>query len=84
MKTAIKKGDIVESKAGHDAGRIYVVAGVMEGKYLSLVDCEYRWLGNPKKKKESHVRFLSGAVLPEKIKDTDIRMILKTYKESKK
>lgn len=59
----IKVFDIVESLAGHDKGRLYVVLETDEN-YLMLVDGKIRTLQNPKRKKRRHAAKVC-ADLPE-------------------
>ena len=47
--------DLVVSRAGHDAGRLYMVVGAREGRLL-LCDGRLRRLENPKCKSPRHVR----------------------------
>jgi len=81
MKTSLKKGDIVVSKAGHDEGRIYVVIEVDEVKndFVHLADGQYRTLKNKKLKRDKHLRYLSNTNLPDKPKITDIKLAIKNF-----
>ena len=47
--------DVVESRAGHDKGRLYLVIGA-EGQRLLLADGRIRTLARPKVKSQKHVR----------------------------
>ncbi len=47
--------DVVESRAGHDKGRLYLVIGA-EGQRLLLADGKIRTLARPKVKSQKHVR----------------------------
>ena len=47
--------DIVVSRAGHDAGRLYMVIGSADGR-LQLCDGALRKMANPKIKSPRHVR----------------------------
>ncbi|MCL2675300.1 MAG: hypothetical protein FWE84_01745 [Firmicutes bacterium] len=73
------RGDIVQSKAGHDTDRVYVVADAGE-EFSLAVDGEYRTLKTPKKKRNKHLRFLSAGELPEKVTDIKIKKIIKDWK----
>ena len=83
MKLQLKIGDIVESKAGHDTGRIYVVLEVIDEDFVLAADGEYRKLKNKKKKRQKHLRFIKSACLPDKPKITDIKLIIKNYNKEK-
>ncbi|EGD46805.1 hypothetical protein Cpap_1345 [Ruminiclostridium papyrosolvens DSM 2782] len=48
-------GQVVLSKAGRDAGKIFVVTGLSEGSYVLISDGSTRRLENPKKKKLRHL-----------------------------
>ncbi|HPF53654.1 MAG TPA: KOW domain-containing RNA-binding protein [Eubacteriales bacterium] len=55
MRDSIPKvGDAVRSKAGRDAGRVFIVTAV-EGQYVWLCDGDLRKLEAPKKKKLRHI-----------------------------
>lgn len=55
-------GQLVQSKAGHDQGRIYLIVQV-EGNFAACVDGDYRPLDRPKRKRVSHLRRL-GELAP--------------------
>ena len=48
-------GMLAKSKAGHDAGKVYVIIDVDE-TYVYLADGRIRTLGHLKKKKKKHVQ----------------------------
>ncbi len=48
-------GQIVLSKAGRDAGKIFVVTGLIDASYVLISDGNSRRLENPKKKKLRHL-----------------------------
>jgi|GEM_PF-546192 len=81
LKYQLKKGDIVISKAGHDAGRIYVVIEVdaVNTDFVYLADGKYRDLKNKKLKRDKHLRYLATINLPDKPKITDIKLAIKNY-----
>ncbi|MEZ3487623.1 MAG: KOW domain-containing RNA-binding protein [Lachnospiraceae bacterium] len=51
------KGMLARSKAGHDAGKIYVIIDV-DDTYVYLADGHIRTLDRPKKKKKKHVQII--------------------------
>jgi len=55
--------DIVVSRAGHDAGRLYMVTGTAEDRLL-LCDGRLRRLQNPKCKSPKHVRIAARGATP--------------------
>lgn len=64
--------DIVVSLAGHDAGRLYMVAAVRENRLL-LCDGRLRKLDAPKEKSPRHVRIVSRGGIPAGASDKMIR-----------
>ncbi len=83
----LEVGMLVESRAGHDKGSLYVVME-MEGPYLFLCDGRLRTVGRPKKKKKMHVAKKAG--VPEKLlskqvegqpwTDEDIKRVIKIWR----
>lgn len=78
---SIKVGQIVKSKSGRDAGRIFLVFKVIDDDYLYLVDGSLRKLDNPKKKKVKHVITYNDVIDldVENFNDSFIRRALKPY-----
>ena len=66
--------DVVQSLAGHDGGRLYVVTG-RQGERLLLCDGRLRKLENPKCKSPRHVRLVAGGGTPPAA-DIEIRQTL--------
>lgn len=56
----IPVGQLVISKAGRDAGQVYVVTGYGKGQTLLLVDGKKRQLNHPKQKNVRHVNILKS------------------------
>ncbi len=48
-------GQVVYSKAGRDEGRIFIITGIIDDKYVYVSDGDLRRLENPKKKKIKHL-----------------------------
>ena len=80
-------GRFAVSKAGHDAGTVYLIIG-QEGERLLLCDGRYKLLAKPKKKSGRHVRIstvrveeplLSGLLNKEKIFDHQVKYAIKKY-----
>lgn len=73
----VKVFDIVESLAGHDKGRLYVVLKA-DDAYLSLVDGKIRTLQNPKRKKRRHVAKVctDQSVLTDMAANSEIKKVL--------
>ena len=70
MEVVFKTGDIVESRAGRDAKRSFVVTAT-EDNYVWLSDGDLRKVDKPKKKKIKHIKltgehseFIAGKAKP--------------------
>lgn len=75
-----KVGMLARSKAGHDFGEVYVIAGV-EPSYVYLTDGRLKPLDKPKKKKKKHVQIICKEYNIEETDDAKIRRILKEWKK---
>ena len=51
----LRKGMLAKSKAGHDAGKVFVIKQA-DSEYVYLVDGRSRTLDHPKKKKRKQRR----------------------------
>ncbi len=80
-------GYFVISKAGHDAGQIYVVLGGDE-RYALLCDGKYKTVAKPKKKSWKHIQKINSRVEDalytkmlnhESFYDEEIKYALKIY-----
>lgn len=76
----MKAGMLVRSKAGHDKGKMYVIAGQDEA-YVYLVDGSARKLANPKKKRKKHVQPVRRQYEISEADDGSIRSIVKDYQK---
>ncbi len=65
-------GKYVTSKAGHDKGKLYVVAAC-DDSHVYLVDGEYRRMDAPKKKNLKHVQLINETVEQELLTQIDNR-----------
>ena len=75
---------LARSKAGHDAGTIYVIIDI-DDAYVYLADGRIRTLDKLKKKKKRHVQLICREYDLTDVKDADIRHLLKIHnKEEKK
>ena len=52
---ALKIGQVVRSTQGRDAGRLFVVVGVVDQNHVLLSDGALRRIDKPKKKKVKHL-----------------------------
>lgn len=73
-----ESGMLARSKAGHDAGRVYVIMGV-DDAYVYLVDGKGRTLDRPKKKKKRHVQAIFDRYDITDVDDVKIKRILKEW-----
>ncbi len=72
-------GQLVRSKAGHDAGQIFLILSV-EGEWLILSDGRLRPMDKPKRKKKKHTQPIHLSPLgglPET--DEQIKRAIKLY-----
>jgi len=53
--TPIGVGSVVRSRAGRDAGREFLVVGILDQEYVLLADGDLRKAERPKKKKVKHL-----------------------------
>jgi large subunit ribosomal protein L14e len=80
-------GQVVVSKAGRDAGKMFVVTGLIDISYVFISDGDSRRLENPKKKKIKHLNTTTNVIeaiaqkisAGDKITNADIRKALVEY-----
>ena len=72
----IRKGMLARSRAGHDAGALYVITEA-DDTYVYLVDGRIRTLDKPKKKKRRHIQIISRTVDITGADDAKIRRELR-------
>lgn len=58
----IMLGQVVYSKAGRDEGRIFIVSGIIDDKYVFVSDGDLRRYENPKKKKIKHLNITAAII----------------------
>ncbi|HEY8390603.1 MAG TPA: KOW domain-containing RNA-binding protein [Clostridia bacterium] len=88
-KPTAELGRVVCSKAGRDAGKYFIISGVVDEGYVLIVDGKFHKLSNPKKKNIKHLKFLKDTinVLTEKLKkgtkvfDSEVYKALKIYNQ---
>lgn len=86
---AIAIGQVVKSTQGRDAGRLFVVVGIIDESYVLLCDGALRRIDKPKKKKRKHFIPTQECIssLGEKLKggqricDADIRKALAALRD---
>lgn len=72
----ITLGQIVNSKAGRDKDRFFIIVGIIDSEYVLLADGDLRKIGNPKKKKIRHLNTSHGLSLEIKEKLENSRKVL--------
>ncbi len=85
---SVRRGDVVRSLRGHDAGGFFYVMDV-EGDFLSLADGKRRTVANPKKKRAKHAASGGSWTHPlseriqrgEPVLDSEIRRALAAFRE---
>lgn len=86
----LELGSVVYSKAGHDAGRFYVVVEIVDDSYVKIADGELRKTESPKLKKIKHLEVQSEVVSSinqklignQKVIDAEVRRALNAYNGS--
>lgn len=85
-KIPLEVGRVVRSKAGRDAGRLFLVVGEFDEDHLLIADGDLRKANRPKKKKKKHLS-ATARLLPDQakaalLKDFEIRALLGDVKLS--
>lgn len=75
-------GRVVISKAGRDAGELFVIIAILDEKYVYISNGSQRTIEKPKKKKIKHLEYTE--VIAEQIRDTIISDKRLTNSEIKK
>lgn len=76
-------GQVVESRMGHDKGRMYIVVAVLGSDFVLCADGEYRPLDKPKTKRVKHLKWAgesqdaAKAIASGKLTDSAVRKIIK-------
>lgn len=68
---SLEEGQVVESAAGRDRGKLFIVFEVLDDFYVTVVDGKSRRLEKPKKKKIKHLR-LYNKVFREEMQRKDL------------
>lgn len=75
-----ERGMLVKSKAGHDAGNLYMIIDEDE-RYVYLADGKYKTLDKLKKKNKQHIQIIHGVHETKELTDTYIKRIIHCNKE---
>lgn len=73
-----KTGMLAKSKAGHDAGHIYVIMDI-DDTYVYLADGRIRTVEKPKKKKRKHVQLICREYDAAAVDNVAVKRILKEF-----
>ena len=84
---AYQTGMLVESRAGHDKGELYIITGITDG-YVALSDGRLKPVDHPKQKKPMHIAKKADipALLAEKLTqgmpltNEDIKRVIKLWR----
>lgn len=55
LTTDISPGQLVRSKAGRDKDRLFIIIGIIDDQYVTIVDGDLRRVEKPKRKKIRHL-----------------------------
>ena len=83
----LKAGMLVESRAGHDKGNLYILTDI-DDRFIYVCDGHVRTVDRPKKKKEKHIAKKSGVpeIIAQKLIDRkavtneDIKRVIKLWR----
>ena len=82
----IDKGSLVQSKKGHDLGRVYLVVD-LDSSFAMCVDGNFRVLENPKRKRLKHLQDLfivnhefASKIEQNKLHDFEVKTFIKNNK----
>jgi ribosomal protein L14E/L6E/L27E len=64
----ISRGQVVFSKAGRDAGKKFIIIGIVDELNVLISDGELRKIEKPKKKKTKHIELTGDVIDSIKIK----------------
>ncbi len=76
-------GMLARSKAGRDAGKVFVIIGV-DGEYVYLADGGLKTIDRPKKKKKKHTQIILEKYDVTNADDVKIKRILKEWNREEK
>lgn len=87
----VEVGEIVKSTAGRDEGNIYIVAKIVNNKYIEVFDGKSKKANNKKRKNIKHIK-KTGIVAEElsrwlkegkRVRNEDIKLAIKDYEDYK-
>jgi ribosomal protein L14E/L6E/L27E len=89
VEYTVEVGRVAVSIAGRDRGRLFVIVGIVDEQYVTIVDGDLRILDRPKKKKLRHIRLRPEILRPIaeklggglKVFDAEIRSALRMLRD---
>ena len=87
----VEVGEFVISTAGRDEGNIYIVAKIVNNKYIEVFDGKSKKANNKKRKNIKHIE-KTGVVAEElsrwlkegkRVRNEDIKLAIKDYEDYK-
>lgn len=78
----LEVGDVAVSRAGHDAGRYYLVVAETGEDFVLVCDGRYRKADDPKVKRRKHLVFVAKAGADIGADDKAIAAALRQYSSS--
>lgn len=91
MDKTIHVGRLVYSKAGRDAGKLFIIVGMLDENYVFTSDGSLRTVDKPKKKKIKHLTFtnivaedIKSMILSgDKVENVQIKKFLQSHDVNK-
>lgn len=86
----ITLGQVVHSKAGRDAGKIFIIVGIIDQSFVLISDGNLRRIESPKRKKIKHLEFTGTVIEPisekfrseMKVTNSEIRKALAVHTDA--
>ena len=79
----MEAGDIVISRAGHDAGKAFIVTSVVSERFVLIADGKSRKIESPKLKRIRHLRIVGKSELTNPTNATISKRIKKFYSDGR-
>lgn len=79
----METGDIVISRAGHDAGKAFIVTSVVSESFVLIADGKSRKIESPKLKRIRHLRVACKSELKNPTNATISKRIKKFYSDGR-
>ena len=83
--TSAMIGSLVKATAGRDAGKLFVIVGIIDSNYVLIADGKNRSIKKPKKKKLKHLKMqnivfenIASLVENKRLLDADVKKAIKS------